>query len=504
MRKDTKNNRRVRIQLDSNHIFLILLLIIFLLVLISIVLMSSLRSEIDWFDIPSKAILIITILFWIIVTQKLRSDRVVYFFLVSGFFLFFFGILIDFLEEFYQVHESFKAFDNIFITFGMVVASIGIYFWVNHKTKQEIIITEINKQLNTEICERKLVEEELNEVHTIYQKSIENARGVPYRLNYPDRKYEYIGSGCEDLLGIPAKKMTAEVWKQICKQYIIIDKDVPQDLKKYAKGFLKKEYKRYRIDIKIQTPAGDIKWINDCSLPLVDETTGEVIASLGILQDITDRKRSENLLEKLLNEKEMLLKEVYHRVKNNFSLVSSLLNLQSHHVKDKIALETLNISRDRIQSMAMVHQQLYQSIDLESINLKNYIESLTNTLFNSYVSDDKNILLETHIENLPIGADLAIPCGLIATELITNAIKYAYVVNQEETGIIAVTLSQVKDKEILLVVQDNGRGMPDNFDIEKTESLGLKIVILLVKQIKGTIDIESRKGAKFTIKFNVK
>ena len=159
---------------------------------------------------------------------------------------------------------------------------------------------------------RNLADEELKNVSSIYQRTIENAQGVPYRLSYPDRKYEYIGSGCEELLGIPANKMTADVWKQMAKKYIILDKDVPQDIEKYANGFLKREYKRYRVDVELHTPAGEIKWISDCSLPLVDEKTGEVIASLGILQDITERKRTENLLEKLLREKETLLKEVKH------------------------------------------------------------------------------------------------------------------------------------------------------------------------------------------------
>jgi len=465
--------------------------------------MSTSTSTIDWTDVFSKGILLIIIFFWITVIQKLSSDTKIYFFLSLGFSLFFFGMLIELIEEFYKIHDSLKQLDKIFTTTGMIISSLGFYFWVKIKIIQEMKIAETNKKLKSEIAERKFVEEELKEVHAIYQKSIENAQGVPYRLSYPDRKYEYIGSGCEELLGIPANKMNADVWKQMCKKYIILDKDVPQDFKKYANGFLKREFKRYRVDVELQTPTGEIKWISDCSLPVVDEITGEVIASLGILQDITERKRAENLLEKLLNEKEMLLKEVYHRVKNNFSLISSLLNLQSNYVKDKKVLETLNISSDRIQSMAMVHQHLYQSVDLESINFKNYVESLTNTLFRSYVTDAKRILLETHIENLPIGADFAIPCGLIINELVTNAIKYAFNSNQIEKGKIEVRFSQIENKEIQLVVRDNGKGLPENFNIEETESLGLRIVKLLVQQIKGIMNIQSKNGTEFTIRFGV-
>jgi PAS domain S-box-containing protein len=351
--------------------------------------------------------------------------------------------------------------------------------------------------------ERKQAEQELNRTHDIYQKAIENARGVPYLLKFPEQKYEYFGSGFEELLGIPAATMTSDMWKKIGKQVIILDQDAPQDLKKYGDSFLEKEVQTYRVDIELETAAGRSKWINDCSLPILDESSGEVIASLGILQDISDRKLTEKKLEKLIAEKEMLLKEVYHRVKNNFALVSSLLNLQSHSLKDNKALETLNTSRDRIQSMAMVHQQLYQSVDLENINFKKYIRSLVDTLFHSYVTDPGKIFLETKIDNLPIGADLAIPCGLIINELVTNAIKYAFDPAQTKKGKIIISFRQIKNGEIELVVQDTGKGLPDNFNIEKTESLGLKIVNLLVKQIGGSLDFQSSKGTKFIIKFGL-
>jgi PAS domain S-box-containing protein len=351
--------------------------------------------------------------------------------------------------------------------------------------------------------ERKQAEQKLNRTHDIYQKTIENARGVPYLLKFPEQKYEYFGSGIEKLLGIPADKMTSDMWKKMVKQAIVLDQDAPQDLKKYGDSFLDKEIQTYRVDIEIETATGERKWINDCSLPILDEKTGNVAASLGILQDISDRKRSEKKLEKLVAEKEMLLKEVYHRVKNNFALVSSLLNLQSHSIKDKKALETLNTSRDRIQSMAMVHQQLYQSVDLENINFKKYIESLTKTLFKSYVTDPGKIILEMKVDNLPIGADLAIPCGLIINELATNALKYAFDLNQSAIGKINIYLNQTNDREAELIVQDNGKGLPDNFNIEETESLGLKIVSLLVKQIGGSIDFQNSKGTKFVIKFGL-
>jgi len=356
----------------------------------------------------------------------------------------------------------------------------------------------------TDISELKQSEAELKKTHKIYQKAIENARGVPYLLRFPEQKYEYFGSGFEKLLGIPPDNMSSDMWKKVCKQVIILDQNAPQNLKKYGESFLGKEIQAYRVDIEIETAAGETKWINDCSLPIIDEKSGKIVAALGILQDISDRKDIEKKLEKLLKEKEMLLKEVYHRVKNNFALVSSLLNLQSHSIKDKKALETLNTSRDRIQSMAMVHQQLYQSADLENINFKKYIESLTKTLFKSYVTDPSKILLEMKVENLPIGADLAIPCGLIINELATNAMKYAFDLSQNVIGKIIISFNQINDREVELVVQDNGKGLPDNFSIDETESLGLRIVKLLVQQINGSIDFQNIKGTKFIIKFSWK
>ena len=148
-----------------------------------------------------------------------------------------------------------------------------------------------------DITDRKIAEEELKQVHTVYRKTIENARGVPYRLNYKDRKYEFVGEGCMELLGIAPRELSSEALKNLIREIIITDPEAPADPKEYAKEFRKGEVQRYCVDLRIVTPTGEEKWVGDCSVPILDEKTGEVIGALGIMQDITERKWAEKLLK---------------------------------------------------------------------------------------------------------------------------------------------------------------------------------------------------------------
>jgi len=147
---------------------------------------------------------------------------------------------------------------------------------------------------------------------------------------------------------------------------------------------------------------------------------------LGIARDITKRKRDEEKLKALIKEKEILVKEVHHRVKNNFSVISSLLNLQSHKIKDKEAHNIFIQSRDRIQSMSLIHEKLYQSQDIGSIDFAEYIKTLAKKLYYSQIEDTAEIKLTTELENVSLGMDQAIPCGLIVNEILTNTMKYAF------------------------------------------------------------------------------
>lgn len=216
-----------------------------------------------------------------------------------------------------------------------------------------------------------------------------------------------------------------------------------------------------------------------------------------VVRNRTEEIENEQKLMESLHEKEVLLKEVHHRVKNNLQIINSILNLQSSYVSDDKTLEIINESQNRIRSMAYIHESLYQTNNFSSINFKDYIENLINNLIYSYQIGD-NIRLIKKIEPMDLALDQAIPCGLILNEIITNALKYAY--QPEEKGDIIIDISLVNNK-IEIIVEDFGSGLPPNFNIETSESLGLSLVHTLVDQIDGELIVKSNDGTKFLIIF---
>jgi two-component sensor histidine kinase len=220
---------------------------------------------------------------------------------------------------------------------------------------------------------------------------------------------------------------------------------------------------------------------------------------MGIFRDITERKRVEDQARVSLKEKEVLLKEIHHRVKNNLAVVQSLLNLQAGKIKDPQAQEAFKESRDRIRSMALVHEKLYQSPDLAHIDMADYLRDLSTRLFySSQVSPDK-VKLKLEMEGVQIGIDTAVPMGLILNELISNALKHAFPGGRE--GKIRVGLARVDGGMIRLTVENNGIGFPEEVDFRKAESMGFQVVTALVEQLGGTIEMKRDKGTVFTITF---
>ncbi len=224
----------------------------------------------------------------------------------------------------------------------------------------------------------------------------------------------------------------------------------------------------------------------------------EVILVSGIAHDITDKKIAEEKLKESLKEKEVLLKEVHHRVKNNLQVISSILNLQSSYIEDVKTLSILKESQNRIKSMAFIHESLYQTNDLSKINFSEYVVTLSKNLVHSYRILSNSVVLNLDINKMTLSLDLSIPCGLIINELVSNALKYAFTSNKK--GVITIKISCVKNT-VTLIIGDNGIGLPNNVDYKKTDSLGLQLVITLVEQINGTIELDNEKGAKYKIVF---
>ena len=236
----------------------------------------------------------------------------------------------------------------------------------------------------------------------------------------------------------------------------------------------------------------------------VEERTAQLAQSKADLEKrYQELELADNKIKASLQEKEVMLKEIHHRVKNNLQVISSLLSLQSNHIDDPYALTMFKESQNRVRSMALVHQKLYQSVDLSNIDFGDYINGLTTELYRSYAIDPLDIQFRLMSEKIQLPIDLAVPCGLVVNELISNILKHAFPAGFKEEKQIEISIQPYENDGMEVKISDNGIGMPEDFHYKKTDSLGFKLVYILVEdQLRGTIDWTSDNGTIFTIRFN--
>ena len=217
--------------------------------------------------------------------------------------------------------------------------------------------------------------------------------------------------------------------------------------------------------------------------------------------DITKRKRAEEEIAASLKEKEVLLREIHHRVKNNLHVISSLLDLQSNLIKDGQALEVFQESRNRIRSMALIHEKLYKSKDLVRIDFAEYIKDLAGGLVAFFGTDPEEISLKMDIDVEIPDIEMAICCGLIVNELVSNSLKHAF--PDSRGGEIVILFHTNKDNRVALTFSDNGVGFPEHIDFKDTQSLGLQLVNTLTDQLDGEIELFGHAGTRFEIVFGI-
>jgi len=257
------------------------------------------------------------------------------------------------------------------------------------------------------------------------------------------------------------------------------------------------EKKSYVNEDRIKRPNGEIRYVKVMGEPVFDDS-GELIMMHGTIQDITDIKRINDELIRSLNEKEIMLKEIHHRVKNNLQVVSSLLRLQSDKINDKTASEYLKISELRVKSMALIHQQLYKTRDLTRIDFKEYVKELSSYLL--FINGiNGRIKVNIDFDNIYYGIDIALPCGLIVNELLTNSIKHAF--PNEKKGNIEIKLFKDRDSINHLIIKDNGIGAKE-LDFNNASTLGMQLVGTLTEQLEGKIEVNSNKGTEVKIIFD--
>lgn len=222
--------------------------------------------------------------------------------------------------------------------------------------------------------------------------------------------------------------------------------------------------------------------------------------------ELKERKKAQEQITASLHEKEILLKEIHHRVKNNLQIISSLLFLQSRNIKDDIVLQALQESRARVQTMAMIHENLYQSSDLARIDFVEYLRKLTNELVRNYNHSTQPVNFNFEGGNILLDINISVPCGLIVNELVSNTLKHAFSKDPTtpnpngEPNTISISLMR-KNGQVELIVSDNGIGIPPEMDLEHTNSLGMQLVTMLTQQIQGKLELKRSPGTTFTIVF---
>ncbi len=232
----------------------------------------------------------------------------------------------------------------------------------------------------------------------------------------------------------------------------------------------------------------------------VTERTAELLRIKEELEaEILERRRNEETLDRTLREKETLLRELYHRTKNNMNVISGLLSLQAASLRDSESRQTFREMQDRIRSMALVHQKLYQSGDLSEISLGEYLRELAQTLLESYRVGRDSIGVRIEAENISVSIDTATPCGLVINELMTNSLKYAF---PDRGGEIGIEVRKADDGVIRIRYSDNGVGMPEGIDLKTTRTLGLRLVRRLVEgQLGGSVELRREAGTEFILTF---
>jgi PAS domain S-box-containing protein len=245
---------------------------------------------------------------------------------------------------------------------------------------------------------------------------------------------------------------------------------------------------------------GKIVTVINNSRPLID-AQGNLVGMQSTLIDITERKHAEEQLKASLEEKEILLREIHHRVKNNLAVISSLLSMQTNIVTNQDVHSALQESQSRVQAMALIHETLYQSESLASVDLERYVKELIGNIANAFDSISNRINFKIEVRDVKLEINQAIPCGLIINELVTNALKHAFADGQN--GVVRITAGYTKEREVELMVSDNGTGFSEELDWKKSKSLGLRLISLMVDQLHGIMNIRNNHGAEIAIKWPV-
>lgn len=390
----------------------------------------------------------------------------------------------------YDGHR-FIFYNNLF--FVVAIYSIGFLLafmfrslnWKNFLHQKAL--SENNLRLNGEIKERKLAEQAFRQSEIQYHKTL---NAIPDMIYVVDRDLKIVEINLAlregmDMVGLPAEM----VGKSIQEVSPLMTHSSLRELEDVFENGVNSVHEQ-QMNIN-----GALLHVEIRKIPIFKDE--EVVQVMTILRDRSKEKEVEELKQRNAEQKEVMLREIHHRVKNNLTIVISLLNLQ---IRNNANPEFIRIIRDiemRIRSMALIHEHLYRSENIDLIPLAAYLHSLAAIITSTF--SGRHISLVTHLDPADVNIETALPIGLIANELLTNAYKYAFPENHE--GTIEIQLSEDAGEMFTLVIRDNGVGLPDKFSLDSEKSLGMFIVRLLVEQLDGTIEIGDQAGTEFRIRF---
>jgi PAS domain S-box-containing protein len=351
-----------------------------------------------------------------------------------------------------------------------------------------------NEELKREIGCRIKTEEALNESEEKYRLLHETMRDafvsvdMRGRILETNRAYQdMLGYSEEELRKLTYVDLTPERWHAF-EARMVEEQIIPKGFSDvYQKEYRRKDGTVFPVELRTF---------------LIRDKAGNPSVMWAIVRDITERTRAEKIIKASLTEKEVLLREIHHRVKNNLAVIQSLLRIQSHHVKNAELTRILEETQHRIRSMALGHELLYQSENLSSINTNQYLDNLLHHLKESFSIMGKRIEIKQETEEVQMSIDMAVPLGFIITELISNCYQHAF--PESKDGEIAVSLRYLQGDRVELVVKDDGIGLPEDMGVEKAKSLGYQLIGIFVKQLKGEMEITRQKGTEVRISFPLK
>lgn len=345
--------------------------------------------------------------------------------------------------------------------------------------------------VSVDVTERNRIEVALSESEERFRLAFEQA-AIGMALISPSGQWLKANDSLCHIVGYSEAELLSMTFQDITHP-----DDLALDLKS-AEQLLTGEISNYHTEKRYIHKQGHDVWIL-LSASLVCQDNGLPLHFITQIQNISARKVSEQQLSESLAEKSVMLQEIHHRVKNNLQVICSLLNLQTQANPDTNIAEVMQESQNRVKSMALVHENLYQSKNLSKINLETYVKELTNNLLRSYRSRVSLTQINIRIANIYLDIDTAVPCGLIINELVSNALKHAF--PEQSSGIITIHILEQPKSELTLTVADNGIGMPEQVSFTHSKTLGLRMVKTLTRQISGTLTVNRESGTSFQICF---